>query len=223
MVGGLGIHGLETDREERSLRVEQIERADLAVAKCFFRRGECRRRTGLDLRDQDEGLPVGRVKRLVGNGKVGAHAHRGGPAQGLALGTSKPRREDVTLVAIEGGNGHCEPGDECRLVNALEESGTSVRAAGDDNPSAQVLTWRGSLSAFAGLIAVSELYVGYDSAGGHLAAALGVPAIDVFAGAVSARMIERWQPWGPQPADVVAVDDQASPADVISQVRERLG
>ena len=53
---------------------------------------------------------------------------------------------------------------------------------------ANVITWEGSLSGLAGLIGVADLYVGYDSAGGHLAAALGVPAISLFAGAASARM-----------------------------------
>lgn len=131
------------------------------------------------------------------------------------------RNADYTVVLDRGAGGE-ELDRTGRLISALEQAGHTVQAVGDDGDSAEVLTWQGSLSAFAGLIGVSDLYVGYDSAGGHLAAALGVPAIDVFAGAVSARMIERWQPWGRRPADVVTVDDQASPADVISQVRERL-
>ena len=38
---------------------------------------------------------------------------------------------------------------------------------------ADVVTWDGSIGAFAGLIAASDQYIGYDSAGQHIAAALG--------------------------------------------------
>lgn len=56
--------------------------------------------------------------------------------------------------------------------------------------------WEGSFSAFASLIANSDLYVGYDSAGQHAAAALGIPLVSVFAGAVNDRFFERWRPDG---------------------------
>ena len=58
----------------------------------------------------------------------------------------------------------------------------------------------------AGLIGESDLYIGYDSAGQHIAAALGVPCIDVFAGYSSRRMLDRWRPTGKASTRVVAVD-----------------
>ena len=82
-------------------------------------------------------------------------------------------------VVVDSGGG----GEEARRVRA---------AAGDR---AEIFT--GSFAEFAGLIARSRLYVGYDSAGGHVAAACGVPMISVFAGFVSERMLERWRPDGP--------------------------
>ncbi len=54
----------------------------------------------------------------------------------------------------------------------------------------------GSFAAFTKRIAQSALYVGYDSAGQHAAAALHVPLVAVFAGHVSQRMFERWKPTG---------------------------
>jgi hypothetical protein len=57
-------------------------------------------------------------------------------------------------------------------------------------------THDGSFASFAAEIARSKLYAGYDSAGGHVASACGVPAACVFAGAVSERFVERWQPLG---------------------------
>ena len=48
-------------------------------------------------------------------------------------------------------------------------------------------------------IARSPLYIGYDSAGQHAAAALGIPAITVFAGHPNERFLRRWHPHGTGP------------------------
>jgi ADP-heptose:LPS heptosyltransferase len=60
----------------------------------------------------------------------------------------------------------------------------------------KLFTWQGSIGRFAALIAESDVYVGYDSAGQHIAAALGIPTIDIFTGFTSPRMPERWAPYG---------------------------
>ncbi len=62
----------------------------------------------------------------------------------------------------------------------------------------------GPFAPFAAAIARSKLYIGYDSAGGHVASACGVPQISIFAGAVNDRFFDRWKPLGcvlraPQP------------------------
>jgi len=67
----------------------------------------------------------------------------------------------------------------------------------------QAETWSGSFAGFVSQIARSSLYVGYDSAGQHAAAALGIPLVTVFAGHVSQRMFERWKPTGRGPIEVV--------------------
>ena len=71
---------------------------------------------------------------------------------------------------------------------------------------ARLAVWRGPIGLLAALIARSDLYIGYDSAGQHIAAALGVPVIDIFAGFSSPRMIERWRPTGPAEVRVIPVD-----------------
>jgi hypothetical protein len=60
-----------------------------------------------------------------------------------------------------------------------------------------IAMWEGSFAGFAAHIQKSKLYVGYDSAGGHVAAACGVPLISIFAGFASERMLQRWRPSGP--------------------------
>jgi hypothetical protein len=79
----------------------------------------------------------------------------------------------------------------------------------------------GSFASFAAFIAGAGLYVGYDSAGQHVAAALDVPLVSVFGGFSCERMLERWQPDGPGPKRVIAVRDQ-SVEDLIGQTREAI-
>lgn len=97
-----------------------------------------------------------------------------------------------------------------------------------------LLTWRGSLSAFGAWTAAADVYVGYDSAAAHLAAAHATPVIEVFAGAPSERFRHRWTPAGPAPVhvlpftgstDVEAVlrkVDQIAAETVLSKPRVRL-
>lgn len=72
-------------------------------------------------------------------------------------------------------------------------------------------THEGAFAPFAGQIARSKLYVGYDSAGQHVASACGVPLISIFKGFVSERMFARWRPEG----TVIRGDS----ANILGQVR----
>lgn len=60
-----------------------------------------------------------------------------------------------------------------------------------------------SFGGFAAMLAACNMYVGYDSAGQHAAAALGIPLVTVFAGFVNERMFQRWRPSGGGPVRVV--------------------
>lgn len=126
-------------------------------------------------------------------------------------------------VVLDQGAGREELFRTSNLIDSVRESGASISRLGvTAGPIADLNAWRGSLSGFAGFIAVSDLYVGYDSAGGHLAAALGVPGIDIFAGAASPSMIEHWTPWGEAPASVIAVRPGQTPEEVLDAVQEQL-
>ncbi len=88
-------------------------------------------------------------------------------------------------------------GEEARRVTA---------AAAASGCSDCVHFWEGSFAGFASVIAQSELYVGYDSAGQHAAAASGTPLISIFAGAPSDRFLQRWSPQGPGRIDIINAD-----------------
>ncbi|MCC7173621.1 MAG: hypothetical protein IT159_00375 [Bryobacterales bacterium] len=95
-------------------------------------------------------------------------------------------------------------GEEARVRAAIERCGAGPR----------LRPWRGSFAAFAALIARSRLYLGYDSAGQHAAAACGVPLVTVFAGFPTPRMLARWTPTGPGPKEIVRVD-QPEPQETL--------
>ena len=81
--------------------------------------------------------------------------------------------------------------------------------------------WEGSFAGFAGIIAASRLYVGYDSAGQHVAAACGVPLLSIFAGFPAPRMFARWRPTGAD-CHVIRVD-QPDPRETLARTRTVLG
>ena len=92
-----------------------------------------------------------------------------------------------------------------RLVMRLRASGKAVLELNEENLdetmrlegiSADVVTWDGGIGRFAGLIAASDQYIGYDSAGQHIAAALGTPCRTIFVSTNSDKFAERWRPYG---------------------------
>jgi hypothetical protein len=95
---------------------------------------------------------------------------------------------------------------ERELLRALAETGASILV--DKGASLEererveralppgIRTHDGAFAPFASQIARSKLYVGYDSAGQHVASACGVPLISIFNGSVSERFFSRWRPTG---------------------------
>ena len=99
-----------------------------------------------------------------------------------------------------------------------EEAARVERAAARSG--APVAFWEGSFAGFAQVIAGSSLYVGYDSAGQHVAAACGVPLISIFAGFPAPRMFYRWRPSGPRATVIRA--DQPDPVEILAKVAHAL-
>jgi Glycosyltransferase family 9 (heptosyltransferase) len=95
---------------------------------------------------------------------------------------------------------------ERELLKLLAETGASVLVdtGGSEEERARVeaalqpgmRTYAGAFAPFAAEIARSRLFVGYDSAGGHIASACGVSLISIANGFASERMAARWRPNG---------------------------
>jgi len=104
-------------------------------------------------------------------------------------------------------------GDEAqRVQHAIAKSGAPLK---------RVHTFRGSFATFASAIARSDLYIGYDSAGQHVAAACGVPLLSIFTGFPSPRFFSRWRPFGRGKIEVVKVEE-TKPDRVLESAVESL-
>jgi ADP-heptose:LPS heptosyltransferase len=77
-------------------------------------------------------------------------------------------------------------------------------------PDCEVLAYAGGVGPFAALVGASDLYVGYDSAFQHIAAAQGIPVVDVFVDPPSPAFSARWQP--SSLAAVTAIETSADDA-----------
>lgn len=69
--------------------------------------------------------------------------------------------------------------------------------------SGSVTPYYGSFKEFASEINASQLFIGYDSAGGHAACALGVPGLLLFKGYPNERFMIRWIPWGDGELEII--------------------
>jgi ADP-heptose:LPS heptosyltransferase len=108
------------------------------------------------------------------------------------------------LVIDKGAGGE----EAARVEGAVERAGVKAKF------------WDGPFAGFARIIAGSRLYVGYDSAGQHVADACGVPLICIFAGFPVPRMFDRWRPTGAR-STVIRVDTP-DPAETLERVRQAL-
>lgn len=115
---------------------------------------------------------------------------------------------DITVSLGVGENNNKRLGDagEIELLRALAATGASILVDKGVSDEERVRVKRallpgmrthdGAFAPFAAQIAKSKLFVGYDSAGGHVASSGGVPLISISKGFVSDRMAARWRPNG---------------------------
>ncbi len=122
---------------------------------------------------------------------------------------------DRSAVLLDYGAGE----DEARvrtIVDALKAEGRRVGTVGAEPVEAsliagcEVLAHHGLVGPFAALAGASDLYVGYDSGFQHIAAAQGVPVVDVFVDPPNALFPKRWRPHSIAPALAVQIADHAA-------------
>jgi ADP-heptose:LPS heptosyltransferase len=157
--------------------------------------------------------------------------------QPYAAPLPQPHSAEITVSLGVGENEAKRLDDEfeTELVAALLRTGMRIvidRGAGGEeaervNQIAQKLghpasleLHDGSYASFASQILQSKLYVGYDSAGQHVASAGHVPLVSIFAGFACDRMFARWRPVAPN-AHVIRVDG-VSREDVLAETKRTI-
>ncbi|MCZ6491474.1 MAG: hypothetical protein O7A06_13215 [Acidobacteria bacterium] len=170
--------------------------------------------------DRDLGLELCRKLRQGGAGFLVAASFGVGGNQSKRLPDPFEEQllsrllDDGCTVLLDKGVGEEERDRADRLVERVRAGGHAVIELNQRNARAELaarelrcrmLTWQGEIGLFSALVAGCDEYIGYDSAGQHIAAALGVPALDIFTGSASAVFRERWRPTGQGIVRVVAV------------------
>ncbi len=125
-------------------------------------------------------------------------------------GADESNRAEAVIEFAKGASN-----DRLRVIEIDEER--LPRLLGEDRIEAELVVWSGRIGLLAALIGESDLYIGYDSAGQHIAAALGVPCIDVFGGFGSRRMLDRWRPTGKAETRVVVVEQSMPEEEVLAE------
>ena len=97
-----------------------------------------------------------------------------------------------------------------RRIAAFRGSTSTVRKADDGRDKiADLMTFRGTPKGYGGWMCSASCFIGYDSATTHMAVALEVPTIEVFAGAPHELFGRRWTPVGEEYLNVIEVDGPA--------------
>ena len=120
-----------------------------------------------------------------------------------------------SIVILDKGAGTEESESVNRVVSLLQDQGRTIVELNEQNyPSTlnvnlqqpDLVVWQGSIGSFASLIASSDEYLGYDSSGQHLAAALGVPSITIFVNSGNEIFAQRWQSSGAGRTEIAPVE-----------------
>jgi hypothetical protein len=123
------------------------------------------------------------------------------------LPSSEPPAEITVSLGVGENSAKRIDGDfERELMQDLAQTGSSVLVdkGGSEEERRRVeailqpgmRAHDGAFAPFAAQIARSQLFIGYDSAAGHVASACGIPQIAIMNGFVSERMLARWRPHG---------------------------
>lgn len=174
-------------------------------------------------------LAPGHTMTAVSFGVGGNNQKRLGLAFELAMLKKLTALKDNTVLFFKGvGDAEIERSEF--LLRELAESPQKriINISGNDPEAllplkgpADIIAWQGPLSAYCALLAASDVQIGYDSSSQHVAAACGVPTIDIFADKSTPMFIKRWSPFGSGPVRTVqAYDDRQTDAPAEPQTQE---
>ena len=174
----------------------------------------------------------GRAMRMMMNrrGLVAAVSFGYGGRESKRLGD---RFEDEVLeilrargyrIIIDCGAGEEEEELVKRRVQAFKGSARPLADSGwpPKDKLADLMHFKGTLLAFGSFANGANVFVGYDSAAAHMAAALGVSVIDIFVSERSELMRQRWTPSGEQEVWVIPAKGPEDSGTVLRKLTDYL-
>lgn len=125
--------------------------------------------------------------------------------------------EKGAKVILDEGFGKEEIKRVDRIIDQVKEHGkTIIRvnenlsfSAGSDVSSPDLITYKGGIGQFAALISQSQYYIGYDSMGQHVAAALEIPELVIFNGYPTEKFSRKWHPYGNGKIKIIHAEGKA--------------
>jgi ADP-heptose:LPS heptosyltransferase len=128
-------------------------------------------------------------------------------------------QEPDTVIVLDKGFGEAELQNSNSLLEAVQENGYTAKnvefgATLDAECRSGVVGVQTRIGEIAAVIATCDEYIGYDSACQHIAAALQVPCLTIFAGSNNMRFIRRWSAFSPSDCQIVHVDTLTDPSSI---------
>ena len=122
--------------------------------------------------------------------------------------------EKGAKVILDEGFGKEEIERTDRIIDQVKEHGkTTIRVnenlsfSAGSNP--DLITYKGSIGQFAAMISQSQYYIGYDSMGQHVAAALEIPELVIFNGYPTEKFSRKWRPYGNGKIEIIHAEGKA--------------
>ncbi len=129
-------------------------------------------------------------------------------------------KEPYTVIVLDKGFGLEEAANTETLLHEVKKQGYLAEKRNfEDISSIPAIDWgvlaiETQIGEIASLISLSDEFIGYDSACQHIAAALEVPCITIFAGSNNMRFIRRWSAFGKNSSHIVHADTLNHPLGI---------
>ncbi|MCP4977290.1 MAG: hypothetical protein GY931_14120, partial [Maribacter sp.] len=112
------------------------------------------------------------------------------------------------------------------IINQLKKRGKTIIKVIDDlsittHSKPDLIAFKGGIGQFAALISQSHLYLGYDSMGQHVAAALEIPELVIFNGYPTEKFSRKWHPYGKGKIDIIHAEG-LSEKEVLERTKKLL-
>jgi len=134
--------------------------------------------------------------------------------------------ENGATVIFDEGFGEDEIERADSIINQLKECGKTIIKVNDNlsfattsNP--DLIAFKGGIGQFAALISQSQIYLGYDSMGQHVAAALEIPELVIFNGYPTEKFSRKWHPYGKGKMDIIHAEG-ISEKEVLERTKKLL-